>query len=58
MKNVLKPLSRRILIILELAAAASATDDAIQKTIHCSGATLIIPNEEMEDILKIVKPFQ
>ena len=58
MKNVLKPLSRRILIPLELTAAASVTDDAIQKTIHCSGETLIISNEEMDDILKTIKPFQ
>ena len=42
-----------------LSAPMSATDAAIQKTIHGSGATaLIISNEEMEDIMKIAKSLQ
>ena len=41
---------------LGLTAAASPTDQAIQKQIFGSGTTaLIIRNEEMEDIIKIVK---
>ena len=39
--------------------AASATDADIQKKIYGSGtATLIIQNEEMEDITKIVKSLE
>ena len=59
MKNVLTPLAKSVLIPLGLTAAASATDAAIQKKIYGSGATeLIISNEEMEDIMKIVKLLQ
>ena len=56
MKNVLIPLAKSILIPLGLTAAASVTDATIQKKIYGSGATsLIISNEEIEDILKIVQ---
>ena len=56
MKNVLTPLAKSVLISLGLTTAASATDAAIQKKIFRSGtAALIIPNEEMKDIMKIVK---
>ena len=52
LKSVIKPLG-----MLGLAAAASATDAAINKKILRSGhsTTLIISNDEMEDILKIVR---
>ena len=57
--NVLKPLAKRVLISLELTAAASATDAAIHKKIFGSGmTTLIISNEKMNDIRKIVKSFE
>ena len=55
------------LIPLGLTAAASATDEAIQKKMFGSGVdpsnlakqmTLIILNEEMNDIRKIVKSLQ
>ena len=50
-KNVLAPLG--------VTAAASAIDAGIRKKIHCSGTTtLIISNEEMKDIKKIVQDFQ
>ena len=56
MKNLLIPLAKRILIPIGLTAAASGTDAITQKKIHGSGTTaLIILNEEMEDIIKIVK---
>ena len=56
MKNVLKPLTKSILIPSSLIAAASSTDAAIQKKIYGSGTTaLIISNEGMEDIMKIVE---
>ena len=55
MNNVLKPLAKSILIPLGLAAAPSVTYLAIQKKTYDSGTTiLIILNEEMEDIIKIV----
>ena len=54
-KNVLKPLAKSVL----LTAAASATDAAIQKKIFESGTTaLIISNEELNNIMKIVKSFE
>ena len=54
MKNVLKPLPKSVLIPLGLTAAA-ATDAAIHKKILGSGTTtLIISNEEMSVIMKIV----
>ena len=50
-KNVLKPLSKSVLIPLGLIAAASATDAAIQKKVFGSSITiLIISNEEMNDM--------
>ena len=56
MKNILKPLAKSVLISLGLTAVASATDATIQKTIFGSWmTTLIILNEEMNDIMKIIK---
>ena len=59
MKNVLIPLAKSILIQLGLIEAVSATDATIRKKIYGSGTiALIISNEEMEDVLKIVKSFE
>ena len=45
--------------MLRLTAAASATDPTINKKILGSGTTtLIISNDEMNDILKIVKSLE
>ena len=50
-KNVLAPLG--------ITAVASAIDAGIQKKIHGSGTTtLIISNEEMNDIMKIVQALE
>ena len=58
-KNVLKPLAKSVLIPLGLTAAASATDPAIHKNMFGSGVTtLIISNEEMNDIMNIVKSLE
>ena len=55
-KNVIKPL---VLIPLGLTAAASAADAGIHKKILGSGnTTLIISNEEMNDIMKIVQALE
>ena len=61
MKNVIKPLAKSVLIPLGLTAAASAADAGIHKKILGSGhnntITLIIPNNEMEDI-KIIQVLE
>ena len=57
--NILKPLAKSVLIPLGLTAATSATDAAIHKQMFGSGnTTLIISNEEMNDIMKIIKPLE
>ena len=59
MKNVLTPLAKSVLIPLGLSAGMSAADAAIQKKIFGSSTTaLIILNEEMKDIIKIVKSIE
>ena len=56
MKNALKPLAKSVLIPVGLTAAASATDAVLHKKMFGSGTTrLITSNEEMNDIMKIVK---
>ena len=53
------PLAKNVLAPLGITAAASAIDAGIQKKIHGSGTTtLIISNEEMNDIMKIVQPLE
>ena len=57
--NVLKPLAKSVLIPLGLTATASAVDAAIYKKMFGSGnTTLTISNEEMNDIMKIVKSLE
>ena len=61
MKSLIKPLAKSVLIPLGLTAAASAADVVIHKKILGSGhnnTTLIISNDEMDDILKIVKSLE
>ena len=59
MKNILKPLAKSVLIPLGLTAAASATVAAIHKKMFGSGTTtLMISNEQMNDIMKIVKSLE
>ena len=59
MKNVIKPLAKSVLIPLGLTAAASTADTGIHKKILGSGTTtLIISNDEMEDIIKVVKSLE
>ena len=58
-KNVIKPFAKSVLIPLGLTAAASAADAGILKKILGSGnTTLIISNNEMEDIIKIIKSLE
>ena len=59
-KNVIKLLAKRVLTPLGLTAAASAEDAGIHKKILWSGnkITLIISNDEINDIIKIVKSLE
>ena len=58
MKYVLKPLAKSVLIPLG-SIAASATDAAIHKKMFGSGVTtLIISNEEMNDVMNVVKSLE
>ena len=69
-KNVIKLLAKSLLIPLGLTAAASAADAEIHKKILGSGrphsscsashntTTLIVSNDEIEDIIKIVKSLE
>ena len=58
-KNVIKPLHKSVLIPLGLTVAASVADARIHKDILGSGTTtLIISNDETEDIMRIVKSLE
>ena len=53
------PLAKNILAPLRITAAAPTIDAGTQKKIHGSGTTtLVISNEEMSDILKIVHALE
>ena len=57
--KVAVPLAKNILAKLGITAAASAMDSGIQKKAHGSETTtLIISNEEMNDITKIVHTLE
>ena len=58
--NVIKPLAKSVLIPLGLTVAESAADAGIHKKILGSGnmTTLSISNDEIEDIIKIVKSLE
>ena len=58
-KNVIKPLSKSVLVPLGLTAAASAADaEILKKILGSRNTTLIISNNEMEDIIKIRKSLE
>ena len=59
-KNVIKPLAKSVLIPLGLTAATSVADAGIHKknilgSGHNNNTTLIISNDEINDIIKIIK---
>ena len=57
--KVAAPFAKKISPPLGITAAASSIDAGIQKKIHGSGTTtLIISNEEMNDIMKIVQALE
>ena len=59
MRSVLTLLCQSVLIPLGLSAGMSVEDAAIQNKFYESGTTTsIISNEEMKDIMKIVKSLE
>ena len=52
------PLAKNVLAPLGLTAAMSAIDDSIQKKIHASGVKLIIEQEDMNNIIKIIEALE
>ena len=56
--KVAMPLAKNVLARLGLTAAMSAIDGGVQKKIHGSGVKLIIEQEDMKDIMKIIKALE
>ena len=56
--KVAMPLAKNVLAQLGLTAAMSAIDGSIQKKIHGSGVKLIIEQEDMNDIMKIIEALE
>ena len=56
--KVALPLAKNVLAPLGLTAAMSAIDGSIQKKIHGSGVKLIIEQEDMNDIIEIIKALE
>ena len=56
--KVAMPLAKNVLAPLGLTGAMSAIDGIIQKKIHGSGVKLIIEQEDMKDIMKIIKALE
>ena len=56
--KVAMPLAKNVLAPLGLTDAMSAIDGSIQKKIHGLGAKLIIEQEDMNDIMKIIEALE
>ena len=56
--KVAMPLAKNVLAPLGLTTAMSAIDGSIQKKIHGSGVQLTIEEEDMQDIIKIIKELE
>ena len=56
--KVALPLAKNVLAPLGLTTAMSAIDGSIQKKIHGSRVKLIIEEEDMNDIMKIIKALE
>ena len=56
--KVAMPLAKNVLAPLGLTAPMSAIDGSIQKKIHGSGVKLIIEQEDMNDIIKIIEALE
>ena len=56
--KVAMPLAKNVLAPLSLTAAMSAIDESIQKKIHGLGVKLIIEQEDMNGIIKIIEVLE
>ena len=56
--QVAMPLAKNVLAPLSLTTAMSAVDRSIQKKIHGSRVKLIIEQEDMNDIMKIIEALE
>ena len=56
--KVALPLAKNVLAPLGLTAAMSAIDGSMQMKIHGSGVKLIVEQEDMKDIMKIIKALE
>ena len=56
--KVALPLAKNVLVPLGLTATMSTIDGSIQKKIHGSGVKLIIEQEDMNDIMKIIEALE
>ena len=56
--KVARPILKNVALPLGLSIAMSGIDGAIQKKIHGSGTTVIFSNEEINDMIKIVKGLE
>ena len=56
--KVALPLAKNVLAPLSLTAAILAIDGSIQKKIHGSGIKLVIEEEDMKDIMKIIEALE
>ena len=56
--KVALPLAKNVLAPLDLTAAMSAISGSIQKKIHGPGVKLIIEQEGMNDVVKIIKALE
>ena len=56
--KVAMPLAKNVLAPSGFTAAMSAIDGSIQKKIHGSRIKLIIEDEDMQDIIKIIKELE
>ena len=56
--KVVLPLAKNVLSPLGLTAAMSAIDGNIQKKMNGSGVKLIIEEEDMKDIMKIIEALE
>ena len=56
--KVAMPLAKNVLARLGLTAAMSAYDGSMQKKIHGSGVKLIIEQEDMNNIIKIIEALE
>ena len=56
--KVALPLAKNVLAPLGLTAAMSAIDGSMQKKIHASGVKLIIEQEDLNDVMKIIEALE